>query len=335
MLHITNGDETVARMRDGGLSGSYLPWQDILHEGPVPQTDTLDQLSNIRSGYLASAGYGTELRIRDQFRARDQQLVRTKDEDEIVLWFEHDLHDQLQLLQVLDWLGRHRSPARISLIVVGAYPGIARFIGLGQLTPSQLVGLLDARVPATPTHFETARHAWAAFRKSTPNSWSELLRQETLPLEFLRSAALRMLEELPSSRNGLSRNERAALNVIVDGAGSPREIFAGAQKLEASPFLGDWSFWRLLARLAAPPEPLLQIEGGARFFYPPQKADGPEFEAQHFALTDRGRDVLENRTDAVRLKSIDRWFGGTHLEPGSVWRWDEDEQKLVAPGDSE
>ncbi|MEK6209644.1 MAG: hypothetical protein AABM64_04590 [Pseudomonadota bacterium] len=50
MLHITNGDIAVERMRDGGLRGEYLPWRDALHEGPVPVTATLEELSAIRPG---------------------------------------------------------------------------------------------------------------------------------------------------------------------------------------------------------------------------------------------------------------------------------------------
>jgi hypothetical protein len=33
--------------------------------------------------------------------------MAARGEDEIVLWFEHDLYDQLQLLQLLDWLAVH------------------------------------------------------------------------------------------------------------------------------------------------------------------------------------------------------------------------------------
>ncbi|HWQ38237.1 MAG TPA: DUF1835 domain-containing protein [Burkholderiales bacterium] len=331
MLHITNGDAVVARMRDGALPGIYLPWRDALHEGPVPRTENLTQLSTIRARYLAEAGYGSELALRDQFKARDAQLAGAARENEIVLWFEHDLYDQLQLLQILDWLAMHAAQARVSLIVIGSYPAIARFVGLGQLTPAQLVGLLDARTPAEPAHFQAARTAWRAFRESTPRSCFALLRLDWTSLPYLPDALLRLLEELPSTRNGLSRTEQAALAVIAEGTSAPREIFSAVQALEDRPFMGDWSFWRLLSRLARPPMPLVRLERGARFFYPPRVPDGPEFAAQRLSLTERGREVLEQRIDAVRLRGIDRWLGGTHLEPHCVWRWDGEHQRLVAP----
>ena len=331
MLHITNGDVAVARMREGGISGSFLPWQDLLHEGPVPATDDLARLTAIRARYLAQSGYGSELKIHDQLKARDARLARAAEHDEIVLWFEHDLYDQLQLLQVLDWLAANAAHARLSLIVIGQYPGIARFVGLGQLSPEQVAGLLDSRVPALPEHFDIAQRAWHAFREPGPQSWASLLGAKNAAMPYLRGAVLRMLEELPSTRNGLSRSERAALGMIADGAAAPHEIFAGVQALEERPFMGDWSCWRLLARLARPPIPLIEVEGGARFFYPPRAPAGPEFSAQRLRLTALGRDVLENRNDAVRLRGIDSWMGGTHLQAHSVWRWNEAGQRLSTP----
>ncbi len=331
MLHITNGDVAVARMREGGLPGAFLPWQDLLHEGPVPVTESLAQLTALRARYLAQAGYGTELKIHDQLKARDARLARAAEHDDVVLWFEHDLYDQLQLLQVLDWMATHGREARLSLVIVGNYPGIARFVGLGQLTPGQIAGLLGSRVPALPEHFETARRAWAAFRESTPQAWARLLSQKAPAMPYLQGAVLRMLEELPSTRNGLSRSERTTLGLISDGASGPHEIFAGVQALEERPFMSDWAFWRLLARLARPPVPMIEVEGGARFFYPPRVPDGAEFAAQRMTPTAEGREVLENHSDAVRLRGIDSWMGGTHLETHSAWRWDEEKQRLVAP----
>ena len=45
-----------------------------------------------------------------------------------MLWFEHDLFDQLQLIQVLS-----QCPGRPELIVVGAFEGYPDFHGLGEL----------------------------------------------------------------------------------------------------------------------------------------------------------------------------------------------------------
>ncbi|MGH8677805.1 MAG: hypothetical protein ACREUQ_05570 [Burkholderiales bacterium] len=330
-LHITNGDVAVERMREGGLPGSYLAWRDVLHEGPVPHTETLGEISAIRAHYLAEAGYGRDVRIHDQFNARDAALVHAAAHDEVVLWFEHDLFDQLQILQILDWLAVNAHAAKVYLIIVGSYPGIARFVGLGQLSPAQFVGLFGSRIPATKAHFDTARRAWAAFRQPTPQPWAATLYHDIPPLPYLREAVVRMLEELPSVANGLSRTDHAALGVIADGTYAPHAIFASVQALEERPFMSDWSFWRVLANLAQEPNPLIKVEGADRFLYPPRDPGDPLFELQRLMLTEAGIEVLEKRSDAIALRSIDRWFGGTHLTADAVWRWDADAQRLVTP----
>ena len=331
MLHITNGDIAVERMRDGGVRGEYLAWRDVLHEGPVPTTATLEELSAIRARYLAESGYGDEASIAAQFTSRDALLSRYAEYEEVVLWFEHDLYDQLQLLQVLDWLGPQPQRVPISLIVVGSYPGIDRFLGLGQLTPAQFVGLLETRIPATRDHFDAACRAWAAFRQATPVALAGLLASEAPSLPYLRDAVLRLLEELPSAGNGLLLTERRALAIVAQGIERPREIFAELQSLEQRPFLGDWSFWRTLAGLTRGPEPLLAVKGKQAFRHPPAELDAPAFDSQRLTLTRAGQEVLENRGDAVKLQTIDRWLGGTHLHSNAVWRWHGEKQRLLAP----
>ena len=72
------------------------------------------------------------------FAERDRTLAANRD-GEYVLWFEADLYDQLQIIQILDRLADLDVPAeRITLICIGEHPGIARFGGLGELTAEQL-----------------------------------------------------------------------------------------------------------------------------------------------------------------------------------------------------
>src|SRR5690349_9951525 len=113
MLHITSGDAAVALMKRAGLSGDILAWRDVLHEGPTPAGLTLAELSEVRARFVADCGWRTFAEAQAEFRARDAALAQYGAHDEVVLWFEHDLYDQLQLLQLLDWfaardLGRTR-----------------------------------------------------------------------------------------------------------------------------------------------------------------------------------------------------------------------------------
>jgi hypothetical protein len=84
------------------------------------------------------------------------------------LWFEHDLYDQLQLLDVLAL-----APATAGapeLIVVGSFPGKPSFRGLGELTAGQLETLWPSRAAATPGMLAAAASAWEARRVSPVTS---------------------------------------------------------------------------------------------------------------------------------------------------------------------
>ena len=35
MLHLTNGSVFLSRLHDLGVPGRIVPWDDVLHEGPV------------------------------------------------------------------------------------------------------------------------------------------------------------------------------------------------------------------------------------------------------------------------------------------------------------
>ena len=103
MLHVTNGDSAAGKLRAAGIPGAILPWRDVLHDGPVPAGLTLKQLSERRAAYLGERGVAPADELLAGFRSRDARLEDCRTEDEVVLWFEHDLYDQLQLIQLLDW----------------------------------------------------------------------------------------------------------------------------------------------------------------------------------------------------------------------------------------
>ena len=179
---------------------------------------------------------------------RDRQLLEAlRDELEVVLWFEHDLYDQLQLLDVLALA--HTVDAAPELIVIGSFPGKPSFAGLGELTASELETLWPSRRRAAPAVLEQATSAWAALQAPEPTALAEWATRECAELPFLAAALRRLLEELPAPADGLSGTERRALEVVAAGAHTPPAAFVAAQRLEEAPFLGDTWFYRTLSAL--------------------------------------------------------------------------------------
>jgi hypothetical protein len=345
MLHITNGESVVGTFRQVKFPGTYLSWLDVLHDGPVPQTQTLEELSDVRARALAGFGWDSYEKIRAGFAARDQVLAGFRRHEEIVLWFEHDLFDQLQLIQLLDWFAQQElGKIKLSLVQVNSYPGVTPFYGLGQLSGTQLARLFPARVPVTAAHAALAREAWQAFRSSEPGALLSCASRPSSALPFLAAALRRFFQEYPWTGDGLSRTERQVLLAAASGGWRRKEdLYGESRKQEETPW-GDASVYLRMAGLAAGKNPALAKVGQDgkasqnaqdEKMSPDKNAGQKENEKaarEEYEITDSGRQLLAGKADWITLRGgIDRWLGGVHLAgPQPQWRWDERAETVVS-----
>jgi redox-sensitive transcriptional activator SoxR len=329
VLHVTNGESAANTLRRTALGGAVLSWQDVLHAGPVPAGPRRELLRR-RATFLSERGWGSRRAILASLEGRDELLRRALAEGvPVVLWFEHDLYDQLQLVDVLA-LAREAGAAP-SAIVVDSYPGKPSFRGLGELTAEELEMLWPERRAVSDDSLEAATAVWGAVRAAVPEALADRVVRGTPALPLLGAALGRLLEELPAPADGLSATERTALLAIADGAPTPAAAFLAAQELEPAPFLGDAWFFLALAELGSGPNRLVETFDGAELPAPPPLGDGRRFAAAPIRLTSPGERVLAGDADRVELLGIDRWVGGTHVTTESVWRWDAASRRLLAP----
>jgi hypothetical protein len=319
MIHITNGGCAMAVIQQAGIDGDVAVWADVLYEGPVPGGLEERELREIRANFLSDGEPNAFSRILSGLEQTAAIVDRRSPDEDLLLWFEHDLFDQLALIHLLDRLAASPAGAsRASLICINAFPGRPSFKGLGELTPGELATLLDVREPITNRHFDIARRAWEAFRSSDPRAIEEVVAHDLRPLSFLGAALRRYLEEFPSTVNGLSRSEMHLLEIIETQPFETWEVFPRMHEGETAYYITDSSLWDLALGLA----PLVSIEGDIRTSsLLPQAA---------IAITTSGRDALEGRLDRVRVYGIDRWLGGVHLEGrGPMWRWNPAIERLA------
>ena len=329
LLHVTNGESAGNSLRQTALGGAVLPWQDVLHDGPVPAVPRPEFL-HVRAGFLSSCGWGSRRAILSSLERRDRQLIEaSRGGSHVVLWFEHDLYDQLQLLDALALA--HEAGASPELIVVDAFPGKPAFRGLGELSPDELQSLWPTRREAAAEALDEAASAWDAVRASEPTALATWSARGSGELPLVAPALRRLLAELPGLTDGLSGTERHALQAIEAGASTPSAAFTEAQRLEDAPFLGDAWFYRALAALGGGPVRLVETEEGDPLPAPPPLSDGHVFARLPLRLTEEGQRVLRGEADRVDLLGVDRWIGGTRLTPDNAWRWDQEGQVLVAP----
>jgi DNA-binding transcriptional MerR regulator len=329
LLHVTNGESAGNTLRQTALGGAVLPWQDVLHDGPVP-AGPRPALLRTRAAFLAECGWGARRAILGALERRDAQFIGALREGvRVVLWFEHDLYDQLQLLDALALAAE--TGVAPDLITVDSFPGKPGFRGLGELTAAELETLWPARAAATEGALEAASAAWEAVRAPEPVALAEWAAQGSPDLPFAAAALRRLLEELPGADDGLSGTERRALQALAAGARTPAAAFLAAQELEDAPFIGDAWFYRQLGALGRGDGRLVETEGGEELPPPPPLGDAQNFTFLPLRLTRAGARVLEGQADRVDLLGLDRWVGGTQLASARVWCWDRSPGRLVAP----
>jgi DNA-binding transcriptional MerR regulator len=322
VLHVTNGESAGNTLRRTSLGGAVLSWQDVLVEGPLPDVPPAP-LRAVRARFLSECGWGSARTLRDALERRDRIFEQAlADGHHVVLWFEHDLYDQLQLVQVLAQAEHGFDAERLELIGVGSFEGRPDFHGLGELTVDELETLWPLRRPVTPELAALGGRAWAAVRAPDPTAIEAFAKSgDTSALPFLSAALRRMLEELPDVRSGLARSERQLLELLAHGPRAPGRLFVESQAREDAPFAGDAWVWRQLSELGKGDTPLVALEDGTRVPDPPPLGDARTFAASTLAITETGRQVVAGEADRVEVLGIDRWLGGTHLRPDHLPRW--------------
>jgi len=326
LLHVANGSSVTDTLALTGIPGLRLIWADPLHEGPVPSGLTDDELVEVRTRYLLRFAVADSDRSNDLRRWRES-IDNHSAYDEIVLWFEHDLFDQLNLIQLLSYLrsrlpvGNNKAPRKgvpykaVTLICIGSFPGRPDFHGLGELSAPELASLFDTRRPVTDAEYTLAENAWRAFREPTPEALDRLRQSDMSAMPYLARALGRFLENYPSTRDGLSRSERRLLELAGDGL-SFASAFPRMNDGEDAHYITDVSFMNLIDELSATSPPLLEVVD------------------RTIRLTDDGRDVLDGRKDRVSY-GLDRWMGGVRLKSGEtpMWRWNEASNKCQLSSD--
>ncbi|HEX3455422.1 MAG TPA: MerR family transcriptional regulator [Gaiellaceae bacterium] len=273
-LHVTNGESVASTLRRTTLGGAVLAWQDALHEGPlacVPEPE----FRELRAGFLAECGWESAKAIAEEMRRRDELLAYALEgAHAIVLWFEHDLYDQLQLVQILAAVPAH-APGSVELIQSAEH--------LGPLDEEQLAALWPSRVAIAPATVELGHRAWHAVCSGEVET---VLAEDTSALPHLAPALRRLLEE----REPLGRTDRQLLEQLVAGPATPLQLFFANQAREEAAFLGDtWCFLHLheLAERG-----LVEPVAGGSLPLPPPRSDREAFTALHLRLTPAGRALV-------------------------------------------
>ncbi|MES2521566.1 MAG: DUF1835 domain-containing protein [Gemmatimonadota bacterium] len=336
-LHVTNGDVAASGLARSGLPGDVLTWRDVLHDGPVPSDADRATFHRTRAMFIASRGWAVEDEVVVDFEQRDARLDGMGPEHEVTLWFEPDLYDQLQLMQILARLAARAPADRPRLTIVPAD------LLLGPLVPDKFPPLFAARRPILEVDLQHGADAWHAYTAASPDRLMDVTDRfdrevlartygasDDVRLPYMAASLRRALEEYPDSDLGLSRSERQICEALAPGEVPLSKLYRTAHECaESWQWLGDSSFAWYVERLSDCAQPLVVHGNGTRVLAPQRGRDSRSFWERSVKLTPFGQDVVRARADAVKANGIDRWIGGVHLTTGDQWRFEGRAAKVV------
>lgn len=321
-LHVRCGTDIKGALEAARFSGDFLAVWDPFPVGPV--TDAPDWIAQ-RARFHADTGTAGDVdydAFLEELTGADRRLAASAERyARVVIWAEHDSHDQLSLVRCLAHYARTGPPRVLELISVNHFPGSRRFIGLGQLPPEAMWMLWNRREVIDAERLSAGAAAWAALTSADPSALAAIARTRTPALPHLGPALHRHLQELPSAVNGLGLTQSLVLQILATGPATVAELWRISQgELEPMPFLGDLSFLHIVNQMGRAHPAVYErsvMETGRPF-------------SDRLEITGTGREVLSGLTDWLALQPPVRWVGSVRIDPSAPnWRWDEARQDVT------
>lgn len=309
MIHFHNGDVVANLARLAGVPGRHVAYRESMVGGPVRPSLPRPEWVEERARFL-SEHYGENLlRMRNELLEQEQAIDAALHEEEVVLWFEHDLFCLVHLLYLMRRFARCR---RMTLVWSPR--------ALGTTPEEDVFQLYHSRAAVPPAMNKAGEAAWKAFTSDDPTELNRFVANDVADFPFLRDGLALHAARFPSVRNGLGEVERRALEAIDAGAGEFLSLFSRFDQNPPRYGFGDGEFLRHLRRLATCAVPMITItEVGNET--PPKAL---------FALTPAARNVMEGKVDFIDVNGAGFWLGGAHLTRERMWRWDEEQRRIVA-----
>jgi len=211
-LHITNGDFTTNYLKSLNFSGDFITWREMLCEGKTTTDVGSENFWKNRFEFLKSSYKVSKKKFIDYTLKEYRTLCNKKSTDEIVLWFDHDLFCQINMVAVISWLKRYRQGYHITLVQSGKIHGSKKIKGINDFTEKQVHKQFKERVTLTKDDIEYADYIWQLYCSDSP------LRLETVhqfnpmsPFQNMTTVLEAHIRRFPTVENGLNFDENNTL----------------------------------------------------------------------------------------------------------------------------
>jgi hypothetical protein len=242
ILHILNGESTHSSFEDTGLDGDIMVWHEVLSEGPLEENIASGSFWRKRSEWICKTFGETPDGYEEKVISQLSKL--NEPYEEFNLWFEFDLHCQVNMLGVIMMLSKRTdlSTPAIYLISPDSYPGIDDFKGMGQLDGDELDYLYDnIRVQLGEPDFVIAAEAWRVYTKNNLTELNKWLNETHYwgNLHCLNRALQAHAKRLEVNENGLNYVEQKLLDIYKSGVHDKIAIYQGFWNTEPIYGMGD------------------------------------------------------------------------------------------------
>lgn len=248
-LHITNGDILTNKLSTLKLEGDIITWREMLCEGKTETNVGSESFWKTRFEFLNKNYKVSKSWFIDKTLKEYRTLCNHKQEDRIVLWFDYDLFDQVNMLAVISWLKTHRPYAEISL--VSSDEEITNdFFGLGELTDEQLRKLYTKRTLLTQDDIEYADYVWQLYCSDNPIRLENLKDFDSFQFSHLSGAIEAHLMRFPTIRNGLNEVENNILRLARSAKPKTKmELMNTVLRNQGRYGFGDTQYERVITKL--------------------------------------------------------------------------------------
>jgi hypothetical protein len=253
ILHIINGDATLRSFEQTGLDGDILVWREVLSEGPVTEDILSAAFWQHRSAWICKTfketptGYQNSVITHLEILSRDYEVIN--------LWFEFDLHCQINMLGVMMLLSRQTdlTERAIYLISPDTFPGKINFKGMGELNGEELTYLYDnIRIQLSAYDFALAAEAWEIYKTGDAVRLQEWLSNTAFwgGLHMLQPAMQAQLKRLQLNAQSLNFIHQKLLDIYNSGVHKRADIYITFWATEKIYGMGDSEIDFYLQQLA-------------------------------------------------------------------------------------
>ncbi|GAB3961981.1 hypothetical protein GCM10028805_61930 [Spirosoma harenae] len=255
ILHVLNGDSTAYSFAKSGIPGDVAVWREMLSEGPLLDvSQPIEKLWNLRENWITSEFGDRQQEEEDTYHqkvvAEFNRIYQLGEYDEIILWFEHDLFCQINLVFLLNCFSRiDLGQTKLKQVSINQFEGMPNFKGLGELTSNQLASLYPHAELLTDYELALSARVWSAYAISDIAALTNLLTEDFGRLRYLHDALVAHIARLQVDTNGLSLIENQLLALVQKSPKTSRQVVGEWLASDRIYGLGDWSIETYLDRL--------------------------------------------------------------------------------------